>query len=199
MTPGTGDNLGVGKSGSGYGSTGLYNVKRVSEMADVAYVIDLSNLKATKGTKEKIALRTSQKAGAVAFMSAKDFKNDNLKRYQQILRDKAANSPIDKIVLDTIGLVSDSIKQGVGNLTIGAYDSIIVGTSPKGREVKASDAANFLRQVLDDYERYIQYSKQAKQAASSGERSNYYSEEANQYALSLKQKANKAKTMDYAW
>jgi hypothetical protein len=194
-----GDNLGVSKTGSGYGSTGLYNVKRVSEVADVAYVIDLSNLKATKGTKEKIALRTSQKAGAVAFMSAKDFKNDNLKRYQQILRDKAANSPIDKIVLDTIGLVSDSIKQGVGNLTTGAYDSIIVGTSPKGREVKASDAANFLRQVLDDYERYIQYSKQAKQAASSGERSNYYSQEANQYALSLKQKANKAKTMDYAW
>jgi len=199
MTPGTGDNLGVGKSGSGYGSTGLYNVKRVSEIADVAYVIDLSNLKATKGTKEKIALRTSQKAGAVAFMSAKDFKNDNLKRYQQILRDKAANSPIDKIVLDTIGLVSDSIKQGVGNLTTGAYDSIIVGTNPRGREVKASDAANFLRQVLDDYERYIQYSKQAKEATANGIRSNYYSEEANQYALYLKQKANKAKTMDYGW
>jgi len=200
MIPGTGDNLGIhNKSGSGYGSTGLYNVKRVSEIADVAYVIDLSNLKTTKGTKEKIELRTSQKAGAVAFMSAKDFKNDNLRRYQQILRDKAANSPIDKLVLDAIGLVSDAIKQGVGNLTTGAYDNIIVGTNPRGREVKASDAANFLRQVLDDYERYIQYSKQAKEAAANGVRSNYYSEEANQYALSLKQKANKAKTMDYAW
>jgi len=96
-------------------------------------------------------------------------------------------------------LVSDAIKQGVGNLTTGAYDNIIVGTNPRGREVKASDAANFLRQVLDDYERYIQYSKQAKEAAANGVRSNYYSEEANQYALSLKQKANKAKTMDYAW
>ena len=199
MKPGTGDNLGVSKSGSGFGSTGLYNVKRVSEIADVAYVIDLSNLKTTKGTSEKIALRTSQKSGAVAFMSAKDFKNDNLKRYQQILRDKAANSPIDKIVLDTIGLVSDAIKQGVGNLTTGEYDNIIVGQNPRGREVKASDAANFLRQVLDDYERYIQYTKQASQAADGGNRSNYYSEEANQYALSLKQKAVKAKNMDYAW
>ena len=199
MKLGTGDNLGVSKTGSGYGSTGLYNVKRVSEIADVAYVLDLSNLKTTKGTSEKIALRTSQKSGAVAFMSAKDFKNDNLKRYQQILRDKAANSPIDKIVLDTIGLVSDAIKQGVGNLTTGEYDNIIVGQSPKGREVKASDAANFLRQVLDDYERYIQNTKAAKASAEGGRRDSYYSEEANQYALSLKQKAVKAKNMDYAW
>ena len=199
MTPGTGDNLGVGKSGSGYGSTGLYNVKRVSEMADVAYVIDLSNLKTTKGTSEKIALRTSQKSGAVAFMTAKQFKQDNIDRYTMILRDKASNSPIDKIVLDTIGLVSDAIKQGVGNLTTGAYDSIIVGRSPRGREVKASDAANFLRQVLDDYERYIQNTKEAKAAAEGGRRDSYYSAQAKEFALALKQKSVKAKNMDYAW
>lgn len=199
MGLGTGDNLGVGKTGSGYGSTGLYNVKRVAEVADIAYVLDLTNLKTTKGTKEKIELRTSQKAGATAFMSASDFKKDNLSRYQAILRDRAASSPIDKDVLETIGLVSDAIKQGVGSLTTGKYDSIIVGQDPKGREVKASDAANFIRQVLDDYERYIQYAKQAKEAESEGSRSNYYSEEAKQYALSLKQKAIKAKNMDYAW
>ena len=199
MGLGTGDNLGVGKTGSGYGSTGLYNVKRVAEVADIAYVLDLTNLKTTKGTKEKIELRTSQKAGATAFMSASDFKKDNLSRYQAILRDRAASSPIDKDVLETIGLVSDAIKQGVGSLTTGKYDSIIVGQDPKGREVKASDAANFIRQVLDDYERYIQYAKQAKEAESGGSRSNYYSEEAKQYALSLKQKAIKAKNMDYAW
>jgi hypothetical protein len=199
MGLGTGDNLGVPKTGSGYGSTGLYNVKRVAEVADIAYVLDLTNLKATKSTKEKIELRTTQKAGATAFMSAKDFKNDNLRRYQAILRDKAASSPIDKDVLETIGLVSDAIKQGVGTLTTGKYDNIIVGQDPKGREVKASDAANFLRQVLDDYERFIQYSKQAKEAEAEGSRSNYYGEEAKQYALSLKQKAIKAKNMDYAW
>ena len=199
MGLGTGDNLGVGKTGSGYGSTGLYNVKRVAEVADIAYVLDLTNLKTTKGTKEKIELRTSQKAGATAFMSASDFKKDNLSRYQAILRDRAASSPIDKDVLETIGLVSDAIKQGVGSLTTGKYDSIIVGQDPKGREVKASDAANFIRQVLDDYERYIQYAKQAKEAESEGSRSNYYGEEAKQYALSLKQKAIKAKNMDYAW
>ena len=44
MALGTGDNLGVGKTGSGYGSTGLYNVKRVAEIADIAYVLDLTNL-----------------------------------------------------------------------------------------------------------------------------------------------------------
>jgi hypothetical protein len=188
MIPGTGDNLGVAKSGSGSDSTGLYNVKRVAEIADTAYVIDLTNLKATKGTSEKIALRTSQKSVATAFMSAKEFKNDNLARYKEILKSRAASSPIDKQVLDAITAVTDAIKAGVGSKTIGRYDSIILGQDPKGREVKASDAASFLRSVLDNYERFVDASKNVSDH-----------EPAKKYANALRIQFNKAKTMDYAW
>lgn len=199
MTPGTGDNLGVRKTGSGYGSTGLYNVKRVAEIADVAYVLDLTNLKATKGTSEKVALRTSQKAGATAFMSAKDFKNDNLARYKEILASRAVSSPIDKQVLDAITAVTDAIKAGVGSKTIGKYDSIILGQDPRGREVKASDAANFLRNVLDNYERFVTASKAVSDSEKVGRTDSYYHGQVKEYAFALKKQFNKAKTMDYAW
>jgi hypothetical protein len=203
MSQGTGDNLGVGKTGSGYGSTGLYNVKRVSEVADAAYVIDLSKLQATKSTKEKIALRTTQKSGAVAFMTAKQFKEDNMKRYQTILRDRAAGIGTDMIIKGVqaaIQTVSNAMSQAVGSMTTGKYSDIIVGKDPKGREVKASDAANFLRNMLDNFERYVSTSKQAEEAKKAGyDGSSYYDEQVKSYALQLKQQITKANNMDYAW
>jgi hypothetical protein len=203
MSLGKGDNLGVSKTGSGYGSTGLYNVKRVSEVADVAYVIDLSKLQATKSTKGKIELRTTQKSGAVAFMTAKQFKEDNMARYREILKDRAAGAGTDMIikgVQNSIQQVSNAISQAVGSMTMGKYSSIIVGKDPKGREVKASDAANFLRNMLDNFERYVNTSQEAakyNKSRSSG--SSYYDEEVKNYALELKKQITKAANMDYAW
>lgn len=203
MTQGSGDNLGVSKSGSGYGSTGLYNVKRVAEIADVAYVIDVSRLKnAGLGTSEKIALRTKQKSGAVAFMTAKQFKDDNMNRYREILKNRAAaggNDTIIKGVQAAIQVVTDAIAKAVGSMTTGKYSEIIVGTDPKGREVKASDAANFMKSILDDFERYVRYGKDAADAQNGGYRPSYYEEEQKNYALALKQKIQKANNMDYAW
>lgn len=202
MGLGSGDSLGVPKTGSGYGSTGLYNVKRVSEVADVAYVIDLSELQATKSTKEKIALRTTQKSGAVAFMTAKQFKDDNMYRYKEILKDRAASGGTDMIIKGVqaaIQTVSNAMSQAVGSMTTGKYSDIIVGKNPKGREVKASDAANFLRNMLDNFERYVTSSKQAEEYKKQEFRDSYYDEQAKSYALQLKQQITKATNMDYAW
>ena len=207
MGIGSGDNLGIAKTGSGYGSTGLYNVKRVAEVADAAYVIDLTNLRAKGlGTQEKIALRTSQKSGAVAFMTADQFKKDNMSRYQAILKDRAANEGSEVIVKGVqaaIQTVSNALSQAVGSMKTGKYSDIIVGNDPKGREVKASDAANFMRQVLDNFERYVSYSKQAEEGKKQGglyhAGSSYSEEQAKSYALELKKQINKANNMDYAW
>lgn len=203
MVPGTGDNLGTSKTGSGYGSTGLYNVKRVAEVSDVAYVIDVTRLvQSGLGAQEKIALRTKQKTGAVAFMTAKQFKDDNMNRYRAILKDRAAaggNETIIKGVQAAIQVVTDAIAKAVGSMTTGKYSEIVVGNDPKGREVKASDAANFMKSILDDFERYVRYGKDAEDATKGGYRSSYYEEEQKNYALSLKQKIQKANNMDYAW
>lgn len=203
MGTGSGDNLGVSKTGSGYGSTGLYNVKRVAEVADMAYVIDLKALRgAGMDAGEKIALRTTQKSGAAAFMTAKQFRDDNMNRYKAILKDKAAsggNETIIKGVQAAIQVVTDALSKAVGNMTTGKYTEIVVGQDPKGREVKASDAANFLRKVLDDFDRYVRAGKDAEEAKTNGFRGEYYLEQQKEYALSLKQKIQKANNMDYAW
>jgi len=199
MKQGTGDNLGVQKTGSGWGSTGLYNVKRVSEVADVAYVIDLSKLQATKSTKEKIELRTTQKSGATAFMTAKQFKQDNINRYNAILASKVVNTGpdvISKQIQDVIQTISADIAHAVGSMTIGKYSRIIVGKDPKGREVTAADASNFIRNMLDNFERYIDC---LNEAAKESIDDNYYKKSAAKYALTIKNLINKANNMDYAW
>ena len=201
MVPGTGDNLGVAKTGSGYGSTGLYNVKRASEVADTAYVIDLAALKsAGKGTAEKIQLRTTQKSGATAFMTASDFKKDNLNRYNEILKTRISNQGSDAIVKgvqETIQAVSNALSKAVGEKTTGRYNSIILGVNSKGKEVTASDAAYFLRNLLDNFERYISASNSASQAAQQGDRSDYYTEQQKAYALELKTMISRAANMNF--
>lgn len=194
MNIASGDNLGVPKTGSGYGSTGLYNVKRIAEVADTAYVIDLSELKnAGLGTSEKIKLRTTQKAGATAFMTADQFKKDNLNRYRQILANRAAGQgteAISKSVQEVILKISADIAKAVGSRTTGKYDAIVVGTDSRGREVTASDAAYFLRSILDTFERYIRDSRYADE-------NSYYAQQVKTYALELKSKIAQAENMNY--
>jgi hypothetical protein len=124
-------------------------------------------------------------------------------RYREILKDRAAGAGTDMIikgVQNSIQQVSNAISQAVGSMTMGKYSSIIVGKDPKGREVKASDAANFLRNMLDNFERYVNTSQEAakyNKSRSSG--SSYYDEEVKNYALELKKQITKATNMDYAW
>jgi hypothetical protein len=198
----SGSPIGIQKQGSGYGSTGIYNVKRGAEIADTVYVLDLLSIQQKYSTKEKVALRTKQKSGAVAFMTAKQFKDDNMSRYNEILRNRAAASGTDNIIKGVqaaIQEVSAKMSAAVGNMTTGRYNNIILGQDPKGREVTASDAANFMRNMLDNFERYISYSKQDAEAKASGSTSSWNAEEVKKYALELKTQIQKAKDMNYAW
>lgn len=198
----SGGSIGIEKQGSGYGSTGIYNVKRGAEIADTVYVLDLLSIQQKYSTKEKVELRTKQKSGAVAFMTAKQFKDDNMSRYNEILRNKAAASGPDNIIKGVqaaIQEVSAKMSAAVGNMTTGRYNNIILGQDPRGKEVTASDAANFMRNMLDNFERYIQYSKQDAEAKAAGSSSSWYAEDAKKYALELKKQIQKAKDMNYAW
>ena len=198
----SGGSIGIEKQGSGYGSTGIYNVKRGSEIADTVYVLDLLSIQQKYSTKEKVDLRTKQKSGAVAFMTAKQFKDDNMSRYQEILRNRAAGAGQDTIIKGVqaaIQEVSAKLTTAIGNMTTGRYNNIILGQDPRGKEVTASDAATFLRSMLDNFERYISYSKQDAEAKAAGSTSTWYAEDVKKYALELKKQVQKAKDMNYAW
>ena len=204
MTPdGKGGDIGMQKQGSGYGSTGIYNVKRGAEIADVAYVLDLLKIQSKYSTKEKVEIRTKQKSGAVAFMKADEFKKDNQRRYQEILRNRAAGAGQENIVKGVqaaIQTVTSKVSDAIANMTTGKYNNIIVGTSPKGREVSAQDAANFLRQMLDTFERYVGSAAAAeKWKKEYGKEDSWYGDDVKKYALELKNMIQKAANTDYSW
>jgi hypothetical protein len=61
------------------------------------------------------------------------------------------------------------------------------------------DASNHMSNILDDYGRYVDYTKQAEEAKANDYSSNYYEKESANYAKEIKDKVSKIKKFDYAW
>jgi len=194
------DAVGFNKSNArdSWGS-GISSITKVAELADRAYVLDLDILKARYSTSAKRDERTTARKGAIAFKNDKDFKKENLDRYHMILADRAAKMPIDKEVLNAIDVVTSQIKDGLATGAKGKWGDVIIGKDPKGREVKLRDASNAMQNLLDDFNRYVDYTNQAKREEEEGYSSNYYSREVKNYAKSIKDRISKIKKMDYVW
>ena len=194
------DSSGFAKSGTNdsYGS-GISSLTKVAELADRAYCLDLDVLKARYSTQDIIDKRTEAKSGAIAFKDDKEFKQQNLNRYETILANKASKLPIDKIVKDAIDKMSEQIKDALVKGEKGRYGDIIVGTSDKGREAKLRDAASHMQNILDDYQRYVSYVKQAEEEEKAGYGSNYYQREVKSYAKNVTDKVKQIEGFSYAW
>ena len=194
------DSAGIAKSGarSEYGS-GISSMKQVAELADRAYCLDLDILRARYSTTAQRDERAAAKKGAIAFQNDKDFKAENLARYTEILRNKASKLPIDEIVKDAIETMSEQIKAALVKGEQGRYGDIIVGTSNKGKEAKLNDAANHMKNILDDYQRYVNYVKQAEEEEKAGYGSSYYEREVKNYAQYVMAKVKQIESFGYAW
>ena len=179
--------------------SGISSITKVAELADRAYVLDLDILRARYSTAAIRDERTAARKGAIAFKSDKDFKKENLDRYHTILADRAAAMPIDTEVLKAIDVVTSQIKDGLATGEKGKYGDVIIGKDPKGREVKLRDASNAMQNLLDDFNRYVDYTNQAKREEEAGYGSNYYSREVKNYAKSIKDRISKINKMDYVW
>lgn len=198
----SGDTIGVQKSGSGYGSTGLYNVKRVAEVSDVAYVIDLEKLKGSGlGTSSLALQRSNAKRGAIAFKSDAQFKKENLARYKEALQGRAAKGDIDTMVLEAIQQVTKQISAAVAGKTMSQYGDVLIGKNPKGRDVTASDASNALNRLLQDFARYssAKIELEKSQAGDPNYRSSYSEARVKEHALEIKTQCNKINKLDYGW
>jgi hypothetical protein len=198
---GAGDTLGVRKSGSGYGATGLYNVKRVAEVADTAYVINLSDIKKQYDVTGLQAQRATAKTGAVAFKTDAQFKKENLARYREALQGKAAKGDVDTAVLEAIQQVTKQISAAVSGKSLSQYGDVLIGKNPKGRDVTASDASNALNRLLQDFARFcaarIEVEKEG--AAGGTGRASYSAAKVKEYALDLKNHCIKINKLDYGW
>ena len=193
------DGAGFKKSSRGEYNSGISSLKQVAELADRAYVLDLDILKARYSATTQRDERAAAKKGAIAFQNDKDFKAENLARYNEIIANKASKLPIDKIVKDAIDKMSEQIKDALDKGEKGRYGDIIVGTSDKGREAKLSDAANHMQRILDDYQRYVSYVKQAEEEEKAGYGSSYYAREVKNYAKNVTDKVKQIEGFSYAW
>jgi hypothetical protein len=199
----SGDSVGISKSGSGYGSTGLYNVKRVAEVADTAYVVDLELIKDKGlGTSSLVSKRSSQKLGAIAFKSDAQFKKENLARYKEALQGRAAKGDIDTAVLEAIQQVTKQISAAVSGKSLSQYGDVLIGKNPKGRDVTASDASNALNRLLQDFARYSAAKIELEKNTAAGGpeyRSSYPEAKVKEHALDIKNQVIKINKLDYGW
>jgi len=56
-----------------------------------------------------------------------------------------------------------------------------------------------MQNLLDDFNRYVDYTEQSKREEEAGYSSNYYSREVKNYAKSIKDRISKINKMDYVW
>ena len=189
--------VGGSKKYKGSEGSGISSVKRAAELADRAIAINIKT--SGESSYDQREARLKSKEGAVAFKSAADFKKANRARYEEILANKAASLPLDKMVNDAIDQITDQIKDGLAKNEIGRYGDVIIGRDPKGRECRMRDASNHMSQILDKYSRYVEYSVKAKQEKESGYSSGYYEREVKNYAKKLKTDISKVKNLNYVW
>jgi hypothetical protein len=190
--------IGINKNYRGYGASGLYNVKRIAELADIAYVIDIDALQARLSTGTLTNNRAEAKRGAVALLDPKKIKEENVNRYKAIIAKRLTegDKTIDKMIEKAIEDGTDLIKNAIKEKKMGQYGDIIAGTDPRGREVKLSDVSSWLRNIMDDYARFTSAEENSKKDDYSG---SYYERELKQYALSIKERVAKFEKMDIAW
>ena len=194
------DSLGVDKRRKGYGATGLSSAKKIADFADRAIVIDIDILRQRYSAEQQRTERAAAQKGAIAFKSDKEFKAENVARYKEILANKAAALPLDKMVNDAIDKIAAQIKEGLAKGEKTNYGEIKIGENKRGSAVKMRDAANHMQNILDNYDRYVNYVAQAeKEKAEWGKENSYYEAESKTYAKEVKDKINQIDTFDYAW
>jgi hypothetical protein len=194
------DSVGISKKYKGWDGTGLYNVKRISEVADRAIVLNMALLRQKYSAEGERAARAAAKKGAIAFKTDKDFKKENMDRYHTILADKAAKLPLDSIVKEAIEKLTDQIKKGLAEGKVGKYGDVIIGVKANGSEAKMRDASNHMSNILDDYTRYVSYIKQSEETeARYGQKETYYERESKNYAKSITDKVAQIDKFDYVW
>jgi hypothetical protein len=196
--------IGINKEYRGWDASGIYNVKRVIDVADAAFVINTAALPNTKG---KIEDRIKAKEGAVSFKSDKEFKDANLARYKEILQKRASELPLDKLVMDAIDDATGVMKDGLKNQEKNKYGELIAGVGTDGRAYKLNDISNFINALIQDYERWSGYmaeveTAEAKYGKDSREyewQARYAEKESQEYAKSIKDRLAKLKKRNLAW
>lgn len=199
--PGSKDTIGVDKSHNSWSGTGLGNIKRIAEVSDECYIINLDAVRDRLSTSDKVSQRASRQMDAVAFKNPKDIKSANLTRYNSILAQRADNpDKIDKQVKEIIEDAHKFLMAGLAKKEMGDYNELSIGKDPKGRDIKPRDLTNYISNVLSDYQGYVSAYVNAKtEEEKYGTSSDWYKRDAKRKALELKQRIAKWDNKNIVW
>jgi|TARA_R110000744_G_scaffold164379_3_gene281462 hypothetical protein len=174
--------------------------KNLIDAATRVYVLDLDSLRDKYNVKGLTNDRANSKRGATALKDAKSIKDQNRKRYDAILADRAAMTDIDRSVKDSIELLNQHIMDALKYGNTDKFGNLVIGEDPRGRSLKITDGANYIKNLLDDYQRYKDYERQQKEAEAEGRGAdNYYTTEVKNYAKRIQDRAKAVKAKNYAW
>lgn len=199
--PGSKDTIGINKTHNQYSGTGLGNIKRIAEVSDECYIINLDALRDSLSTNDKTSARAEARKGATALSNPKAIKEDNMTRYNDILAKKADNpDKIDKKVKEIIEDAHQFLMAGLEKKVMGNYNELTIGTDPKGREIRPRDLNNYITNVLTDYQGYVAaYVNMKTEEEQYGKASTYYMRDAKRKALELKQRMAKWDSKNIVW
>lgn len=194
------DTVGIGKKYRSWDATGLSNVKRISEVSDVAYVLPLELVRQKYSTEGIRAARAAAQAGATALKDAKSFKEANIARYKSILASRIMNDDLDGKVEKAILKCSDLISKAVQAKEFTRYGEMKLGNAPDGREVTLRDATQYMNNLMSDYTDYARSKNEAKQEEEKyGKADSYYEKQAKQKAISIKERLAKLDNLNIVW
>lgn len=190
--------MGIGNYGGGKYDSGITSFAKIADISDVVYVINLDAIEA-RTTKLRLDRKTA-KQGAIAFLDDKDFKNQNKARYEAILKERASNTDIDKLIGDAIELLTSQIKDAIASGKKTQYGEALIGIDKKGREIRMSDASSMMSNILSDYDRYASSMNDAQKSKERwGDKDSYYEQQAKSYAKSITDRFKKIEDLNYAW
>ena len=158
---------GVSKYGdaSGHGKRGTLQLKKLKEIADEVYVMDMEMFRG--GTKALKSTRAELKLGKDKFKDSRAWKAANIKRYKDILNARVGTRDnVDAMVAKVVKLANIAVEEGMAVIKIGRYDEIM--TTINGNEVSMKDVTSAMSRALRSYGEYIRQDNAAVREKESG-------------------------------
>ena len=150
---------------SGHGKRGTLQLKKLKEIADEIYVMDMEMFRG--GTKALKGKRADLKLGKDKFKDSRAWRTANLNRYKDILNARVGTRDnVDSMVAKIVKLANVAVEEGMAVIKVGRYDELT--TTVGGNEVAMKDVTSAMSRALRSYGEYIRQENAAEREKESG-------------------------------
>ena len=180
---------GVSKYGdaSGHGKRGTLQLKKLKEIADEVYVMDMEMFRG--GTKALKAKRADLKLGKDTFKDASAWRSANMKRYKDIMDARVGSrDTVDAMVGKIVKIANEAVAKGMELIKTNNYDELL--TAINGTEVPLNAVTSAMTRALRSYAEYIRYANAAEKDKESEWAGTYNEKSAKDTAGYIKQILN---------